>query len=338
MGYETGYASMWRVRRIDPDTWTPIGVLDGVDSVTVQRAVNDGSSPLLESGSMEVSGDVEEGYYRIEMRPSLGEMVTVATLLFCPDGRKWSHRAWGGKASGRSVLAPASVRMCRPGQQAPMGVDGAAWCASRLREVIKAPVVVEGSFRLGEFMSFESSDSVLDAVWSVLKAVGWCIQIAGDGTVTLRELPTEPDLVICAENLGLLMPEFESSLPIESVPNSLTVYKDGRHETWTNEDPSSPTSVPSRNDMVIEAKSEEDPTCKEGESLLQYAKRRLEELADVYETIDVEREWADGVHPYSTVRSNMPESGVTGDFRVMSQKLKCGAGIKVSETWGRRAS
>ena len=131
--------------------------------------------------------------------------------------------------------------------------------------------------------------------------------------MTLRELPTEPDLVICAENLGLLMPEFESSLPIESVPNSLTVYKDGRHETWTNEDPSSPTSVPSRNDMVIEAKSEEDPTRKEGESLLQYAKRRLEELADVYETIDVEREWADGVHPYSIVRSNMPESGVTGD-------------------------
>lgn len=69
MGYETGYASMWRVRRIDPDTWTPVGVLDGVDSVTVQRAVNDGSSPLLESGSMEVSGDVEEGYYRIEMAP-----------------------------------------------------------------------------------------------------------------------------------------------------------------------------------------------------------------------------------------------------------------------------
>ena len=336
MGYETGYASTWVVRRIDPDTWTPIGVLDGVDSVTVQRAVNDSSSPLLESGSMEVSGDVEEGYYRIEMRPSLGEMVTVATMLFCPDGRKWSHRAWGGKASGRSVLAPASVRMCKPGQQAPMGVDGAAWCASRLREVIKAPVVVEGSFKLGEFMSFESSDSVLDAVWSVLKAVGWCIQIAGDGTVTIREMPTEPSLVINSANRGLLMPKITRRTPISDVPNVLYVYDGDQEAVAKNEDLTSPTSVQARGRRIEQV--EENPTRKEGESLLQYAKRRLAELADVYETIDVEREWVDGIHPYSIVRSNMPESGVTGDFRVMSQKLKCGAGIKVSETWGRRAS
>ena len=338
MGYETGYAATWLVRRIDPETWVPVGVLDGVDSVTVQRSVNDGSSPLLESGSMEVSGEIEEGYYRIEMRPSVGELVIVATLLFAPDGRKWSHHAWGGKASGRSVLAPASVRMCKPGQQAPMGLDGAQWCADRLCEVIKAPVVVEGGFVLGEFMSFESSDSILDAVWQVLEAAGWCMQISGDGTVTIRELPTEPDLIVNAENLGLLMPEFEASLPIESVPNSLTIYKDGKSETWVNEDPASPTSVPRRNGMVIEAKPEEDPTRREGETLLQYAKRRLEELADVYETIEVEREWADGVYPYSIVRSNMPESSVTGDFRVMSQKLKCKRGVKVDESWGRRAS
>ena len=337
MGYETGYAATWLVRRIDPDTWTPVGLLDGVDSVTVQRSTNDGSSPLLESGSMEVSGEIEEGYYRIEMRPSVGEAVKVATLLFAPDGRKWSHHAWGGKASGRSVLAPAAERMCRPGLPAPMGADGADWCARRLREVIKAPVVVEGGFTLGEFMVFESGDSILDAVWQVLDSVGWCMQIAGDGTVTLRELPTEPDLVIGAENLGLLMPEFEASLPIESVPNSLTVYKDSKSETWVNDNPASPTSTVARG-RVIEAKPEEDPTRKEGETLLQYARRRLGELADVYESIEVEREWADGVHPYSVVRSNMPESGVTGDFRVMSQKMKCGAGIKVSEKWGRRAS
>ena len=338
MGYESGYAATWLVRRIDPATWTPVDVLEGVRSATVQKSVNDGSAPLLESGKMEVTGGFEEGYYRIEMLPSVGEMVKVATLLFCPDGRKWSHRAWSGKASGRSVLAPASERMCKPNDYAPTGVDGAQWCADRLRADIAAPVRVEGSFRLGDYVNFQTSDSHLDSIWKVLDSVGWCMQISGDGTVTIRELPTEPALVINAASLGMLMPEFDASLPIESVPNSLTVYADGKSETWVNRDQSSPTSTQARNGRVIEAKSEEDPTRREGESLLQYAKRRLAELADVYETIDVEREWADGVMPYSIVRSNMPESGITGDFRVMSQKLKCGRGIMVGESWGRRAS
>ena len=337
MGYETGYAATWLVRRIDPATWTPVGVLDGVQSATVQRAVNEGSTPLLESGEMEVTGGFDEGYYRIEMRPSLGEMVKVATLLFAPDGRKWSHRTWSGKASGRSVLAPASEIMCKPNDYAPIGVDGAQWCADRLLADIAAPVRVEGSFRLGDYVNFKTGDSHLDSIWKVLNSVGWCMQISGDGTVTIRELPTKPALVINAANIGMLMPEFDASLPIESVPNSLTVYADGKSETWTNEDPASPTSTKARG-RVIEADPEEDPTRREGESLLRYAKRRLDELADVYETIDVEREWADGVMPYSIVRSNMPESGVTGDFRVRSQKLKCGAGIRVSESWGRRTS
>lgn len=96
-------------------------------------------------------------------------------------------------------------------------------------------------------------------------------------------------------------------------------------------------SIPARNGREIEADPEDSPTRKEGESLQQYADRRLAELSDIYKTYDIEREWVDGLLPYSIIRCNLPQPGITGDYRIMSQTLDCGHGIKVGETWGRRA-
>ena len=75
----------------------------------------------------------------------------------------------------------------------------------------------------------------------------------------------------------------------------------------------------------------------DGETLQAYAERRLSELSDIYETIDIEREFVPGVLPYSAVRVALAEPGLYGDFRVMSQTIECSHGVKVGETLGRRA-
>ena len=334
--WRRGYTSSWRVRRVDPETWLPGEELKGVDSVTVKMESGD-NAPLLESGEMGVDGKIDEGWYRIEALASQGggTLGTLATLLFSSDGSEWSHRSWGGSVTGKSVLALASEKKLEPGSYAPKGVDGARWCADMLRSCIPSPVNVDGSFILSNHVVLDFGSSALDAVWAVLDAAGWCMQVDGFGEVTVMPKPTEPALEITESNKGLLMPSFSRSLPIEDVPNVIRVYEDGLMAECVNDDPDSPTSTVARG-RRIEA-VEENPTRVDGETLAAYAKRRLVELSDIYETLDVEREYADGVMPYSVVRMRLAEPGISGDFAVQSQTLTCSRGIKVGETLGRRS-
>lgn len=325
----------WRVREIDTATWLPAREVGGVDGVSISRKIGR-DAKMLESAMMDVTGTLDEGYYRVELLDDGGSLVNVATLLFAPDDFEWKYRQWSGSMSGRSVLAPASERRLSPGAYAPRGVDGAQWCVDTLSSVMDAPVTSEGSFSLAQHVVFDLGDSYLDAVWAVLDAAGWCMQVSGDGTVTVREMPSEPSLVIDSANSGLLMPNFSRSMPIEDVPNVLRVFDGATEYVAENDDPTSPTSIPSRGRRIEEV--EEDPTLREGETYGQYARRRLAELGDICEEMDIEREWVDGIMPYDVMQANLAESGTVGDYRVMSQTVRCGNGITVGETWGRIAN
>lgn len=325
----------WRVREIDAGTWLPSHEVGAVDGVSISRKVGK-DAKMLESAMMDVTGTLDEGYYRIELLDDGGSLVSVATMLFASDNIEWDHRKWSGSMSGRSVLAPASERRLAPGAYAPKGVDGAQWCVDMLSSVIDAPVTREGSFSLAQHVVFDLGDSHLDAVWAVLNAAGWCMRVSGDGTVTVREIPSEPSLVIDSANTALLMPNFSRSMPIEAVPNVLRVYDGTTEYVAENDDPASPTSIPARGRRIEEV--EEDPTLREGETYGQYARRRLAELGDICEEMDIEREYVDGIVPYDVIRANLPEPGVVGDYRVMSQTVRCGNGITVGETWGRIAN
>lgn len=333
LDYRRGYTSSWRVRRIDPKTWLPMEEVHGIESISVKR---DHDSSLIESGDMDVTGSLDEGFYRIEAVSTQGGSVLepIATMLFAPDGRDWSHRSWGGKMTGRSVLSYADEERTSPGSYAPKGSDGAQYAASMLRKLIPAPVEVEGSFTLSDHVVFDLGKSVLEAVWDVLNAAGWCMQIDGNGTVTVREKPSRAALSVDTANRGILMPTFSSKLPIDGVPNVMRVYDNGNEAEAVNDDPESPTSTVKRGRSIVDV--EDNPTRVDGETLSAYATRALREKSEIYETMDVEREYASGVLPFSMVSVRLAEPGVDGDFMVMSQSIECGHGIKVGETWGRK--
>lgn len=331
--YLSSYSASWRVRKMNIDAWLPEEEVPGIQKVAVKYDSAD-DAPIMQSGDMETSGLIEEGYYRIEMLPDGGSLVNVATLLFTPDGSEFDYEAWGGSATGVSVLAGASETKFKQGAYAPKGSDAAAYCAALLRSCIPAPVVIENSFVLGDHVVHDLGSSYLDGIWDVLNAGGLCMQIDGSGTVFIKRIPDKPDLVISAENEKLLMPAIKQKHPLDDVPNVLIVYDEGQEATATNNDPASPTSIHARGRRIEE--TEDSPTRKEGETLQQYANRRLKELSEIYETYDVEREYWPGIYPYSLVRANMPRMGITGDLRVMSQTLTCSASIQVGETWGKK--
>lgn len=328
-----GYAAQWRVRRVNPDTWVGVDTLNGVDSVSIDRACDS----TIESGrivaTIQNGESIDEGWYRIEMLALRGyeyERLSIATLLLSATESVFERGSQRVTLIGRSVLAPASQRIFTDGEYAPKGIDGAAFVSDLLRECTPAPVVVHGSFTLDDYIVFDLGSTYLTAIWEILDAAKWCMQIRGDGTIDILPLPSEPALVLDSAGAGLLMPSVNVSADSTEVPNVVIVTNGIETVTAVNDDPTSPTSTVSRGRRVEQLI--QNPVRVNGETLNAYANRMLAELSMVEHSYNYQREWWPDVLPYSIVRGRLSSSGLYGDLRVKSQSLACGAGVLVSET------
>lgn len=329
MDYSKSYAARWHVYKVNTDTWADGEPLANVDSVEITRTA-DGS--LLESGSMVISEDFENGYYRLVMvaeQDSEVERVEIGTFLFECHSGNFNYGTSSHSAEGHSVLYPASTTRLLAGAYAPAGVDGADYARRILEAAISAPVEVQGSFTLNENVVHELGSTVLDAAWAVLLAGGFVMQITGHGTVVICPMPTKPVLALNNANARLLMPGVDFQDDMTEIPNRYTAINGEQSVTVTNNLEDSIVSTVNRgyvNDVV-----DNDATPCNGETLDSYARRRLRELSLMSDARTYTREWADGVLPYSLVEASMPSVGLEGNLRVVSQSLTCNYGITVQE-------
>lgn len=327
MNYGQSYSATWRVFRVNRQTWADAERIDNVDSVNITRTA-DGA--LLESGSLSVTGQFEPDYYRIVMTAEQGgevERVDVATLLFDVNGGTFDYGTQTQEADGYSVLYPASTTSVVAGEYAPAGINGARYAADLLASVINAPVEVEGSFTLNDHIVHEIGKPVLDAVWAVLNAGGFVIQIDGRGIVHIRPKPTEPALVLDTRQMQILSNGIDFATDISEIPNRYIVLDDTNRTFAVNNDPDSSVSTVSRGYFVDYV--DESPTPVNGETYSAYAQRRLEEMSVMTDERSYSREYADGVYLYSIIRASI--DGLEGDLRVQSQTIECGNGITVEE-------
>lgn len=331
--WSSGYSAQWRVCRVNPATWVGIDTISGIDSVSVERSCDD----LLESGRLTITtppdGFIDEGWYRIELLATRGfeyEHVPIATMLFAETESTYERGSRQASLVGKSVLAPAAQRIFMDGEYAPKGVDGAAFVANLLRACTPAPVEVHGSFTVDDYIVFDLGSTYLSAVWKILDAAGWCMQIHGDGAIHILPIPDEPALVLDSVGAGLLMPSVSVSADATEVPNVVIVTNGVETVTAVNDDPNSSTSTVSRGRRVEQLI--QNPVRVNGETLNAYANRMLDELSEIERSYSYRREWWPDIYPYSVVRGRLSTSGLYGDMHVKSQSLSCGAGILVSET------
>lgn len=327
MDWRRSYSAAWRIFRVNRDTWADGEQIAGFDSVSVTRTAG---GNLLESGSLEITGNLEPDYYRIVMTSDQGgdmSRVDIATLLFDVKGSAANYGTETQSADGYSVLYPASTTTITNGEYAPAGVDGAAYAGRLLADAINAPVVVDGSFTLNEHIVHEFGSYVLDAVWAVLNAGGYVIQIDGRGVVYIRPKPTEPTLILDSTNMRLLTNGAERTSDISAIPNRYIVITDDLRTMAVNNDPDSTVSTASRGyyvDMV-----DTSPTPVNGETYSAYASRRLREVSVLEEEYSYEREYFPGAYLYSMIKASLP--GLSGDLRITSQTVHCGKGITIDE-------
>ena len=327
MNWNKSYSSTWRIYRVNRKTWADADILKGVDSASITRTAD---GDLLESGSIEVTGDFQPDYYRIVMIAEQGgDMVRtdVATMLFDIDSGEHNYGTAKAKAEGYSVLYPASTTVIPIGEYAPAGVDGAQYAADLLSSAINAPVEVEGSFTLNEHVVHEVGAYVLDAAWAVLDAGGFVIQLDGRGVVHIQPKPIEPALIIDNQSKGILLNGIEYTSDASKIPNRYIVINDYNRTTAINDDPNSSVSTVTRGYYVDEIDT--SPTPVNGETYGEYANRRLSELSVLEIEHSYKREYAPDVYLYSIIRASI--DGLQGDMRVQSQSIECKNGIQVSE-------
>lgn len=327
MNYGQSYSASWRIFRVNRDTWADREQIRNVDSASITRTAN---GNLIESGSIELTGDFEPDYYRIVMTAEQGgevERVDVATLLFDLKDGETDYGRIVQNADGYSVLYPASTTAMIAGEYAPAGADGAQYAGDLLRRTINAPVEVEGSFTLNEHIVHKIGCWVIDAVWSVLEAGGFVIQIDGRGVVHIIPKPTEPSLILDSTNMRLLTNKVNFTSDRSAIPNRYVVINDNNRTIAENNDPESEVSTICRGYYVDVV--DESPKPINGETYGAYAERRLEEESIMRDERSYTREYAPDVYVHSIVRASV--DGLEGDLRVTSQAIKCDKGITVDE-------
>lgn len=327
MDWSQSYSASWRVFRVNRSTWADADLIDNVDNANVSRTA-DGS--MLESGSLDVTGNFETDYYRIVMTAVQGgetERVDVATLLFEVEKEDVDYGVSTYKVDGHSVLYPAETTAVVTGEYAPSGVDGVQYAKTLLETAINAPVRAEGSFILTDHVVHELGSSVLEAVWAVLDAGGYVIQLDGSGVVHIRPKPTEPSLVLDNASAGLLMNGLSSDVDLSGIPNRYVVIDDANITIAINDSPESRVSTVNRGycvDLI-----DTSPILVNTETRGEYANRKLEESSIYKTTSNYKREYAPDVFLYSIIRASL--NGLTGDYRVESQSIDCGNGITLNE-------
>lgn len=336
--FARAYSSSFALRRVDPSTWTSGEAVDGLLSVSVERDCTD-DIPLLETGSAEVDMGVwdefEEGWYRIEMlaeQAGVVERHALATLLMSSSQSSVDRSRQTAKLEGSSVLKPAADRLMLVGTYAPKGCDGASYAASLLRECTPAPVAVEGSFTLDEHAVFGVGVSYLQAAWTVLKAADWCMQVRGDGTVVVREKPSEASMTLDLEGRSLMLPGAEKTADLSEIPNRYFAVSGDEVGQAVNDQDGSRTSISARGRYVDYI--DDSPVKVGGETMTAYAKRKLEEMSTVTREWSYTREHVPDLVPFDLVAGSVPEFGMSGAFRVLKQSIGCGKGVTVSETLG----
>lgn len=327
MDWTRSYESTWRVFRVNEKTWADGAEIRNVDSAKISRTA-DGS--LLETGSLVVTGDFETGYYRIVMTADQdGELtrVDVGTLYFQASGGETNFGRTAYDVDGSSVLYPAYTTTVIIGEYAPAGADGAQYAASLLRGAINAPVEVHGGFTLNDHVVHELGAAVIEAVWAVLDAGGFVIQIDGKGIVHILPKPTEPSLTINSSSIGRLSNGIDFSADKSDIPNRYIVIDGNNVTIAVNDDPASEVSTVRRGFFVDVVDT--SPTPVNGKTMAEYAHDRLKAMSIMRDERKYTREYAPDVYLYSIVRSSI--SGLQGDLRVLSQSIRCSNGISVSE-------
>lgn len=231
-----------------------------------------------------------------------------------------------------SVLKPAQDVLLPPGWYAPVGTDSRALIEGLLKST-GAPVNFDDDpLPLKEAIIAEENENNLSMAELIIDAVGFCMQIHGNGSINIYEKPNRNQIQITNTFDYVDNDILETQLTVKrdwyECPNVFRAIVDGTYAIARDESDSI-FSIDSRGREIWAQES----SCelKENESAAEYAARRLTELQTVYRTVEYTRRFQPDLYPLSFVRIHYPTQGISGIFQIINQTINLGYNASTSE-------
>ena len=330
MDWNQGYTATFRLYSVNQSTW---GDGDEIENLVSASVTKDNESSLIEDASISIDGDPIKGYVRLvlEAKNTSGmAKVNLGTFLVTSPKRSINGVLTTIDLECYSVLKPADDKLLPPGWYFPEGGDPIAGASELLSNCLKCPVEpAESDIRTDKVKIAENNETALSMAKYLLEDTDWFIYIDGRGCVSIKKKPDNIVKMFDAYENDVLMPNITDESDIFDIPNILRVTdSSGNYETIYNNDEQSDTSIEK---LGWEKWSSEQLSLDYGETLLGKGGERMEELSKTTRKINYSREFDPDVKLNDVALYMLPKQRIVGTFRIISQSLSIGKGIKVSE-------
>lgn len=328
MYWNQGYGSSYYACTIDRVTWRETGRFE-ITGGSITR----GADGLRDAADIEATGyDGREQYIRIYLdtkQSGSNDHVPLFTGLAISPKRKSKGNYATNTLQCYSVLKAAADVYLDRGYYAPSGVDSVR-VIRELLSVVPSPVEApDDAPELVSSIIAEERETRLSMVDKILSSLDWIMQIKGDGTIMIMPRPTEPVASFDPVENDSIESEVEIEHDMYSAPNVFRAISDGMSAVAKDESPESPLSIYNRGREVWA--EENSVKLNAGETLPEYAVRRLKELQQVSIKASYDRRYKPNIYVNSIIRLHYPAQQLDGMFRVQSQKITLTFGATTSE-------
>lgn len=326
--YSNGITATYYASKIDPQTWSDAGEI----SILAGTITKNAGSDLVESADITVTEDIgTEEWMRVYMIAEQGgakERVPLFTGIVSSPTRSIDGNQETRKLDCYSVLKVAQDILLPVGWFAPARTSGGELIRLLLSDLPCPIELDEGSPTIISSFVAGAKDTKLSIAQEIAKAINWQIKINGDGSVRICPKPLTISGTFDNIENDIIETSLTDSTDIFDVPNVLRVTSGGASATARDDAPDSVYSTVNRGREVWD---QEDAKLAAGETLGEYAVRRLKELQNPSRSIDYTRRFQPDIDVNDLVSIIYPKQKIGDVFRVVSQTISLSHGCRVKE-------
>lgn len=326
--FSNGFSATYYAARVNPQTWADAGEINIIAGSIAKNADSD----LVQSADITIDEEIgTEEWIRVYMIAEQGgalERVPLFTGIVSSPTRNIDGNTEERILDCYSVLKVAADVLLPMGWFAPARTNGGELIRMLLEDLPGPVELDEGSPVILSSFVAGTKDTKLSIAQEIAKAINWQIKVNGDGSVRICPKPLTISGTFDNIENDIIETSVTDDQDIFSVPNILRVTLNGSAATARDDDPDSIYSTVNRGREIWQ---QEDAKLAAGESLGEYAARRLKELQNPSRKLDYTRRFQPDVDVNDLVSIIYPKQAIGDVFRVKSQTITLSYGAKVKE-------
>ena len=329
MEYAKGFTSSYYGYFLDTTAWADVERFE-ITGGSVTRESED----LRESASFDCLSYPKntERYIRLYLDATQsGETVHIPLFTGLATSPQDSVKgAWTeNNVQCYSVLKPAQDVLLDRGWYAPVEMPGAVLIGQLFADLPAPVVFAENSPSLEEAIIAEDNESRLSMADKILTAINWRLKLGGDGTIYVLPKATEPAAILSTTLNDIIETEMEISRDWYGAPNVFRAVNNDLSAVARDDSEKSELSTVNRGREIW--KEETSCALSAGESIADYALRRLKEEQKIQTAVSYNRRFLPDVVPSDLLTLHYPEIGLQGTYQITSQTIDLTYGGRTQE-------